>query len=484
MVPGLLLAVASMRPLRRSSRLSRSARRHRSLNPEANVRRLLILCAVAALGQTACGENVDIGLPEHDATSTSEQLLQLARSGQLGHPLPGTNPAAFARATEQFTRSRTIEDGLGPTFNETACANCHQSPVVGGAGSQSVRRFGRVVDGLFFGFDSDEENQGGTVLQAFSNGTYLNGATTCHIPTDVLPAEADVVAARRTPPLFGLGLIDSLPDFHFDAVAASQPTAIRGVVQRVPVTLPDPRSPTQAVGSQRVGRFGWKGLVPSLLMFAADELDIEMGITTQSCFKGTSIKEFSIENHPNNAAPPPGCNGGDLAPPQDPEFVDGAVGDCSGNRTEIQQDVLQLTSFVERLAPPPPRITDLVGFVRGAVPFARLCGDCHDDRARTTVIQPGITIVFFPFSDFLAHDMGTLGDRITQSGQGTSEARLMRTTPLWGARFNTSFLHDGRAHSVREAILLHDGQGAHARDGFLDLHPARQADLLTFVLSL
>ena len=50
-------------------------------------------------------------------------------------------------------------------------------------------------------------------------------------------------------------------------------------------------------------------------------------------------------------------------------------------------------------------------------------------------------VVFFPYSDFLLHDMGALGDGIVQSGAQGNE---MRTAPLWGARVRTSFLHDGR----------------------------------------
>ena len=93
-------------------------------------------------------------------------------------------------------------------------------------------------------------------------------------------------------------------------------------------------------------------------------------------------------------------------------------------------------------------------------------------------------MTFFPFSDFLVHDMGSLGDGIGATGDSVATTRLMRTAPLWGIRFNTQLLHDGRAHSVREAVLAHDGQGRDARDAFVALGAIGQSLIITFVNSL
>jgi len=57
----------------------------------------------------------------------------------------------------------------------------------------------------------------------------------------------------------------------------------------------------------------------------------------------------------------------------------------------------------------------------------------------------------------------------------------MRTAPLWGLRYVATFLHDGRAHSIEEAILAHDGQGATARDRFVRLPADAKASLLTYL---
>jgi len=90
-------------------------------------------------------------------------------------------------------------------------------------------------------------------------------------------------------------------------------------------------------------------------------------------------------------------------------------------------------------------------------------------------------VIFFPFSDFLLHDMGSLNDGIAQNGASGHE---MRTAPLWGARVRTSFLHDGRAKTLPDAILAHDGQGRAARDRFAALDRRAKAQLVAFLLSL
>lgn len=454
------------------------------------------VAAMLALGGASCA----VVEMEEELVGESDELEVIieprAIVGAAGDPLPGTDLEAFAEGAEAFADVEDIFDGLGPTFNEASCGICHGIPALGGSGVQIERRFGRITDGVFFGFDTDEENQGGTLRQLFSNGTYQNGDVTCTIPVEVEPASANVRnVGRRAQPLFGLGLVDALPDSTFDDIAAAQPAAIRGVVQRKAVTLPDPRDPTQSVGSLRVARFGWKGLVPSLLVFSGDAYDNEMGITTQSCFEGTSILEFAVENHPNNIQPPPGCNGGDLAPahppgdPTVPEFTDDVVGNCAGGRTEIQDDLVLFTTFMENLAPPPPDFSDPIGILVGGVNFVNAgCDGCHLTKVFVTPANPfnGVPgrYPFVPFSDFLVHDMGSLGDRIGDTGDPEAQTRLMRTQPLWGARFNQSFLHDGRALTIRDAIVAHDGQGAAARDAFLALSRTHQNFLIRFVRSL
>jgi CxxC motif-containing protein (DUF1111 family) len=88
---------------------------------------------------------------------------------------------------------------------------------------------------------------------------------------------------------------------------------------------------------------------------------------------------------------------------------------------------------------------------------------------------------FHPYSDFLLHDMGSLGDGIVQGAALGSE---LRTAPLWGISAVTEFLHDGRATTLPQAILAHDGQARRARNAFAALSPQDQAALVAFLNSL
>jgi CxxC motif-containing protein (DUF1111 family) len=368
--------------------------------------------------------------------------------------------------------------------------------VPGGSGAQIERRFGSFTDGAFYAYDQSEDDQGGTLRQLFSNGTYQNGNVTCTIPVEKEPADANIHnVGRRSLPLFGLGLIDAMPDGFFDFLAAIEPAATRGIVLRRKSDFPDVRDPNQSLTRTRVQRFGIKNQQTNLVSFSGDAYINEMGITTQSCFKGTPILAFAHENLPNGQAIQAGCNGGDLAPanppgnPNIPEFTDDVVGSCAGGLSEVQEDMDNFRFFMEHLAPPPRDLSDPVGAAIGAVVFvASGCADCHSALPFVTPPNPfnGVpgNFVFFPFSDFLVHDMGSLGDRIGSTGDNRATTRQMRTSPLWGARFNTQLLHDGRAHSVREAILAHDGQGKAARDRFAALSTSDQSFLLKFVSSL
>lgn len=107
-------------------------------------------------------------------------------------------------------------------------------------------------------------------------------------------------------------MIDALPDSVIAANAAAQPASVRGVVNRVSVLLPNRDDPTQSVGGTRVGRFGWKASIATLVQFSADAYLNEMGITTQHCIGGRSIMTFGVESKPNGIAQPAGC--GDRGP--------------------------------------------------------------------------------------------------------------------------------------------------------------------------
>jgi CxxC motif-containing protein (DUF1111 family) len=444
--------------------------------------------AVAAIGGCTSAAAGTGGIDESTTSETAQRVTA------IGGALPGTDPVRFQDALDNFAQEEDINDGLGPTFNERACGNCHTTPVVGGSGIQVERRFGRVTNGVFFGFDRAPDNEGGTLRQLSSNDPYVNGTTTCTVPLDKEAPTANIHnVGRRTLPLFGLGLVDAMPDSWFDALAANEPAGTRGVVLRAIPQFPDSRDPNQSLTRQRVARFGIKDQQTNLVSFSGDAYVNEMGITTQSCFKGTSILAFASENYPNNVSPPAGCNGGDLAKPQTtpgvPVETDDAVGDCT-NLDETQDDLDNFRFFMEHLAPPPQAALDPLTALVGTFLFSAVgCADCHSSQAFVTPRAPfnGVpgNFTFFPFSDFLVHDMGSLGDGIGNTGDSVAITRRMRTAPLWGVRFNTQLLHDGRAATVRDAIVAHDGQGLVAKLVFsLLLSPGEQDILVRYVNAL
>jgi CxxC motif-containing protein (DUF1111 family) len=86
------------------------------------------------------------------------------------------------------------------------------------------------------------------------------------------------------------------------------------------------------------------------------------------------------------------------------------------------------------------------------------------------------------FSDFCVHSMGAaFADGIVDHSARSDE---FRTTPLWGLRFRTRYLHDGRAGTLDEAIALHGGEAAPAAAAFRSAGAAQQAALRRFLATL
>jgi CxxC motif-containing protein (DUF1111 family) len=439
-----------------------------------------------ALAYAGCVASGDAADNADDQVAATQQAATA-----IGDPLPGTDPTEFAAAKANFAAEEEIADGLGPVFNEKACGNCHGIPTIGGSGNQIERRYGSITNGVFFAYDRAPENEGGTLRQLFANAPYTFNGKSCTVALEHEPADANIHnVGRRSLPLFGLGLVDAMPDLFFDLIVALEPASTRGTVLRRASDFPDSRDPAQGIGIKRVARFGIKDQQTNLVSFAGDAYLNEMGISTQSCFKGQAVLAFATENQPNNAAVDASCNGGDLKPRNaDGTYTDDVVGSCAGGVDEVQDDMANFRTFMEHLAPPPQDLSDPIGFIAGELVFlAAGCGNCHSATTFVTPAHPfnGVpgNFAFSPFSDFALHDMGSLGDGIGNTGDSVATTRKMRTSPLWGARFNTQFLHDGRAKTVRAAILAHDGQGLAARNTFAALDPISQALLLKFVNSI
>jgi CxxC motif-containing protein (DUF1111 family) len=172
-----------------------------------------------------------------------------------------------------------------------------------------------------------------------------------------------------------------------------------------------------------------------------------------------------------------------------PAGTDDAVGSCAGNLTEVQDDVQNFLTFMTFLAPAPRDLSDTVSINAGSPLFNQIgCNGCHTSTAFTTPnpapngVPGGFS--FNPFSDFLVHDMGALGDQIGVDGDSLAVTRRMRTAPLWGIRFRNHLLHDGRTPDIATAIAAHAGQGAAAATAFARLTATQQHSVVQFIRSL
>jgi CxxC motif-containing protein (DUF1111 family) len=368
------------------------------------------------------------------------------RPPAFGDPISGLTAQqqeSFADGKADFAEVESVADGLGPLFNGRSCAECHSAPVVGGGSDRTVTRFGTTTNGQF-----DPLAQfGGSLIQDHAI-TKADGSAHDYYP-ETVPAQATIVAHRRTTPLFGLGFVDAVPDGDFIALAAQEGQRNDGTAGRVNMVS----NPT--TGTVTVGKFGWKAQVPSLFVFSGDAYLNEMGITNPM---------FPNENCPN--------------------------GDCKllkwnprPDMNDLGHGVAAFNNFMTMLgAPPRGAITGDV--TAGEQLFEQIgCASCHVATLHTghSDVDALDNVPFHPYSDFLIHDMGPLGDGIAMAQASGSE---MRTAPLWGLRMVTRYLHDARATTLDAAILAHDGQGRAAREAFAALDASGKSKLMAFLNSL
>jgi CxxC motif-containing protein (DUF1111 family) len=368
-----------------------------------------------------------------------------ALTGNLGEPVRGLTAAqlgAWLAARAEFNEDKDVAGGLGPIFNDVSCLRCHSVPVAGGSNPRGVTLFGRTTNGVFDPMTAF----GGPVLQEHALGPEQGLSP---FQREFVPAQATIVTQRRTTPLFGLGFVDATPDATFIALAAEQAARNPATAGRVAFVT------NFVAGTPTVGKFGWKAQVPSLFQFAGDAFRNEMGMTSA---------EFPNENCANG-------NCSDLARNPAPGLNDTGDG------------VRQLTDFMLMLGAP-SRGLITPDATAGEQVFQQLgCHQCHVPTL-TTGSHPIAALsnkIYSPYSDFLLHDMGALGDGIVQGG---ASSREFRTAPLWGLRTQGRFLHDGRANNINDAITAHDGQARTSREAYQGLDAQARARLMAFLNSL
>jgi len=374
----------------------------------------------------------------------------------LDGPLPGLTSqemAAFAAGDEEFERPFSPSAGLGPLFTNVSCAGCHS----GDGRGRPEPAFSNVVPRV----DPSAAAAAGYAYDApVIQRRALPGVEPEAIP-DGVP-----VSFRLPPPVFGVGLIEAIPETEILSRADPNDADGDGVSGRphwvdAPEWLPASELGGSGAAGARVGRFTRKARASTVFEQVVDAYLNDIGITTDF---------LPIENRNIMASAP--ADAFDRVP--DPE-LSAAV-------------VHRVAFYLRTLAPPAPgRMTPTRR--AGEVLFGSIgCAACHTPEMRTGphVVAALSNQPVRLYSDLLLHDMGdALADDVVD---GDANGREWRTAPLWGLRVARDFLdgdlfllHDGRARTIEEAILLHGGEAAAARSAFAALTSSERAALLDFV---
>ena len=384
--------------------------------------------------------------------------------------------------------STTARDGLGPLFNARSCASCHfkdgrgRPPDFNGESPTGflVRLSLRERD-LHFA-NLPEPNYGGqfqdtaleemdkegdlilrydTIQGQFADGTpyELRQPRVLFESLNYGEMHPEVfTSARVGSQLIGLGLLEAIPEARLLELADPNDADGDGISGR-PNFVRD-----QLSNRQVIGRFGWKANQPTILQQAASAFHGDLGITT-SIFPEQNCSPVQTD-----------CQ----------QALDG------GSPEIEDDDLLKVVLYLSSLAVPAQRGFDSEQVQRGEAVFNQLgCAACHVDTHHTG-LHPSIPALSFqtihPFTDLLLHDMGEgLADG-RPDFQATGQE--WRTPPLWGiGLFQTvnghaTYLHDGRARNLTEAILWHGGEAQAARDAFTELSASDRENLLAFLESL
>ena len=407
-------------------------------------------------------------------TSIAQQSATEAPAG-FDTPTLGRNPGSqsisngvpeppgdtFGLDQQRFERRNGVDDGLGPVFNATACADCHQNPVTGGPSQITEIRAGHLDATGKFVNPTIPINDGAATIAGRS---IVDDRAICPEAHEQLPDTESIRALRAVLNTLGDGFVEAIDDSTLLNIAAQQALATQGRIhgEAIEVAL------FEAPGQNRVGRFGWKDQHASLLSFSADAYLNEMGVTSRLRPKdATTVCKTTT----------------------DPEDQPDALG---------LADIDHFAQFM-RSTKVPPRDAVLAATINaqaGQQLFTQIgCATCHVPSIVTaptgTVLNGGMFVVpdalgnklIHPYSDFLLHDVGT-GDGIVQGGPADTINKL-RTVPLWGLRTKTRFMHDLKSESLTEAINRHRGEARDVIESFHeDLSTAQQQQVITFLNSL
>ena len=375
--------------------------------------------------------------------------------------------------------------GLGPVFNNLSCINCHRNdgsgfPTTGTSSSGMLMRIsipgvdehGGPLEAPGFGLQIQDQALLGTAPEASINISYTDVPLTYPdgtklslrkpayavlAPYTPLPA-GYMISPRLAPRLIGMGLLENIPENTILSFVDAGDKNGDGIVGKANYVYDSYTKKTE------IGRFGVKANTPTLLMQVATAYQQDMGVTSYAQLAESAYGQSQMNS----------IGKGDTSP----ELIDSLLN--------------YVTFYVQTLAVPARRdVLDSVN-KRGAVLFTQVnCAGCHRPTMQTGV-NPAINLSsqrIHPYTDLLVHDMGEgLADNRPDY---LATGREWRTPPLWGIGLlpktnggTAYYLHDGRARSVEEAILWHDGEAAKSKQQFMQLSFVDRLALLQFISSL
>lgn len=436
------------------------------------------------------GDDVDYGTPGslidwERAKAGGETTIYTMTNIAYRTPAPNLSPddlAAHNIGDAQFeqvfvTAPAPLNSGLGPVYNNSSCIRCHPSdgrarvpsdinsfsgffyrislpgtganntPVpVPGFGTQAknhaIAGFQKQMDFKVVWTEISETLADGTIVKLRKPAYFIENPYTA-LPGNVL------ISPRIAPPVFGLGLLEAIPEA--DILALADPNDSNGDgIKGIPNYVWNPF--TQQT---ELGRFGWKANTSTLLIQTASAYHEDMGITSYV---------FPQDTHNDGLA-------------DDPEISDNFLN--------------KVVLYCQTLAVPAARNVGNPQIENGYKVFNTInCSGCHVPKQRSgySPISALANQTFYPFTDMLLHDMGeALADG---KPDFLANGRQWKTRPLWGiglqqiVNSHTEFLHDGRARNITEAILWHGGEAENSKNKFKNLSTKDREDLLKFLNSL
>ena len=350
----------------------------------------------------------------------------------------------FLRGDRAFNDEIFTEaSGLGPIFVASSCGTCHAGDGKGHPFS-TLTRFGQ------------SDTLGNTFMHL--GGPQLQHRGIAGFQPENIPPGATF--SSFTPPAnTGLGFSEAVSDATLLALADENDANGDGISGRPNwINVPQYcifRPGTLVRNGKYIGRFGKKAAVYDLIQQTVNAYNQDMGINT-------TYEHYNTYN--------------------------GQEADAEVTNQTVQEVVF----YLQTLKAPIQRNQKDADVQAGAQVFTTInCSKCHVPQLQTSnfPIAALANKTFFPFSDFLLHDMGpALNDGYTE---GTALPAEWRTPPLWGLGLSRNsqggqyfLLHDGRARSIEEAIVLHGGEAQQSKMAFQNLSTTDKAKLIKFLESL